>query len=302
MAADRAGDSRDDIRQFLDALWLERNLTQNTLQAYEQDLRDLLAYLEARDLQLRTVNGAILATYLAHRLQQGAALRSVSRARSSLRRFYAHGLREGWVPSDPAQDLPPTRSVRYLPQVPSEIDVEALLAAPDRDTSLGLRDAAMLELLYATGLRVSELVGLELSQLDLAAGVLKTFGKGRKERLVPIGAVAVAVMERYLAAARPQLLGNKVHPGVFLNRRGTTMTRQRFWQNITRYSELAGLPQRFSPHSLRHAFATHLLAHGADLRSVQLMLGHTQLSTTEIYTHVAQARLQALHAAHHPRG
>ncbi|MCE5393472.1 MAG: site-specific tyrosine recombinase XerD [Acidithiobacillus sp.] len=302
MAADQAGDGRDDIRQFLDALWLERNLSQNTLQAYEQDLRDLLAYLEARDLQLRTVNGAILASYLAHRLQQGAALRSVSRARSSLRRFYAYGLREGWVPSDPAQDLPPTRSARYLPKVPSEIDVEALLAAPDRDTSLGLRDAAMLELLYATGLRVSELVGLELSQLDLAAGVLKTFGKGRKERLVPIGAVAVAVMERYLAAARPQLLGNKVHPGVFLNRRGTTMTRQRFWQNITRYSELAGLPQRFSPHSLRHAFATHLLAHGADLRSVQLMLGHSQLSTTEIYAHVAQARLQALHAAHHPRG
>ncbi len=302
MAADQAGDGRDDICQFLDALWLERNLSQNTLQAYEQDLRDLLAYLEARDLQLRTVNGAILASYLAHRLQQGAALRSVSRARSSLRRFYAYGLREGWVPSDPAQDLPPTRSVRYLPKVPSEIDVEALLAAPDRDTSLGLRDAAMLELLYATGLRVSELVGLELSQLDLAAGVLKTFGKGRKERLVPIGAVAVAVMERYLETARPQLLGNKVHPGVFLNRRGTTMTRQRFWQNIVKYGELAGLPQRFSPHSLRHAFATHLLAHGADLRSVQLMLGHSQLSTTEIYAHVAQARLQALHAAHHPRG
>lgn len=289
-----------DIDTYLDALWLERNLSPLTLRAYAQDLEALQAYLQPR--RLRQAVSADLAGFLAFRLRGGAALRSVRRLLSSFRSFYVHALREGWVAQDPSQDLQSPRLGRPLPQVPSEAEVEALLASPDVSQPLGLRDAAMLELLYATGLRVSELVGLQLAQVDLQAGVLKTFGKGRKERLVPMGASAQDLVLQYLRHARPILLGGRAETALFLSQRACPMTRQRFWQIIRHYARLAGISYPLSPHSLRHAFATHLLDHGADLRSVQLMLGHAKLSTTEIYTHIAQARLAALHAAHHPRG
>lgn len=291
-----------DIAQFLDALWLERNLTALTLRAYGQDLEALRGYLQERNRSLREASNADLANFLAARLAAGAALRSLRRQLSSLRSFYAHALREGWIAQDPSRDLQSPRLGRHLPEVPSEAEVEALLAIPDQSQPMGLRDATMLELLYATGLRVSELVSLELFQVDVPAGVVKTFGKGRKERLVPMGARAQDLLRAYLSQARPLLLRNQAQTAVFLSQRAEPMTRQRFWQIIRRYAELASIHCSLSPHSLRHAFATHLLDHGADLRSVQLMLGHARLSTTEIYTHIAQARLQALHAAHHPRG
>ncbi|MDD3759519.1 MAG: site-specific tyrosine recombinase XerD [Acidithiobacillus sp.] len=292
----------EDVHQFLDALWLEKNLSAHTLQAYRQDLDSLFRHLQPRGLRLRQAEHADLSGFLAARLSAGAALRSVRRQLSSLRSFYAHALREGWIHRDPTLDLSSPRLGRYLPEVPTESEIEALLAAPDQSHPLGLRDATMLELLYATGLRVSELVTLQLSQVDIAAGVLKTFGKGRKERLVPIGERAQDLLADYLRRARPELLQQAAQAALFLSQRAAPMTRQRFWQLIRHYGRIAGIHCRLSPHSLRHAFATHLLDHGADLRSVQLMLGHAQLSTTEIYTHIAQARLQALHAAHHPRG
>ena len=297
-----AGGLDEDVHQFLDALWLEKNLSAHTLQAYRQDLDSLFRYLQPREMRLRQAEHADLAGFLATRLSAGAALRSVRRQLSSLRSFYAHALREGWIRRDPSLDLSSPRLGRYLPEVPTESEIEALLAAPDQSHPLGLRDATMLELLYATGLRVSELVTLQLSQVDIAAGVLKTFGKGRKERLVPIGERAQDLLADYLRRARPELLQQAAQAALFLSQRAAPMTRQRFWQLIRHYGRIAGIHCRLSPHSLRHAFATHLLDHGADLRSVQLMLGHAQLSTTEIYTHIAQARLQALHAAHHPRG
>mgnify|MGYP001626157475 CR=1 FL=1 len=292
----------EDLTRFLDHLWLEGNLAANSLAAYGRDLRLLERYLASRGRRLRDADAADLSTFLARRLQDGAALRSIARQLSSLRRFYAYAQREGWRGDDPSASLQHLHMGRHLPAVPSEGEVDALLAAPDRSTVLGLRDAAMLELLYATGLRVSELVGLLRAQLDLEAGVVLTLGKGSKERLIPVGEVAMEVLDRYLREARPQLLGQRQSPALFLSVRGEAMSRQRFWQTIKAYGAKAQIRAAFSPHSLRHAFATHLLDHGADLRSVQLMLGHAQLSTTEIYTHIAQARLQSLHRQHHPRG
>ncbi len=299
-----SGCNQEDLASFLDALWLEKNLAQNTLTAYGQDLEDLGHYLccSTGGNRLREATAAQLASFLAQKIADGQALRSVARKLSTIRRFYNYALREGWITHDPSAALEHPGMGRSLPAVPGEADVESLLAVPDRSTPLGLRDAAMLELLYATGLRVSELVSLGLSQLDLNAGLVKTFGKGRKERLVPVGEMALAVLRQYLQEARGTILGEHMATAVFVTRRGSRMTRQRFWQNIVRYAQLAGLGGHLSPHSLRHAFATHLLDHGADLRSVQLMLGHAQLSTTEIYTHVAQARLKLLHRTHHPRG
>jgi integrase/recombinase XerD len=243
----------------------------------------------------------MLARILGQKLQSGAAMRSVARMLSSIRRFYGYALRESWVTHNPSQNLQSPRLARYLPHVLSETQIEALLAAPDQTRPLGLRDAAMLELIYACGLRVSELVNLEMRQLDLSADLVMVFGKGRKERLVPMGEMAAERIAAYLQNARPRILGERISAAVFVTARGAAMTRQRFWQNIEAYAKVAGIEQSVSPHSLRHAFATHLLNHGADLRSVQLMLGHANLGTTEIYTHVAQARLKALHEKHHPR-
>ena len=293
---------RQRIDTFLDALWLEKNLGENTLTAYRQDLLQVAAALAEHDLTLTTADDGALARILGQRLQSGAALRSVVRLLSSVRRFYGYAEREGWVSRDPSRNLQSPRIGRVLPHVLSETETESLLAAPDCTHPLGLRDAAMLELMYACGLRVSELVNLETRQVDLGADMVVVFGKGRKERLVPMGEVASSRVTQYLQMGRPQILGQRISAFLFVTGRGTAMTRQRFWQNIERYARSAGITQTVSPHSLRHAFATHLLNHGADLRSVQLMLGHAALSTTEIYTHVAQARLKALHAKHHPRG
>ncbi|MGC9206603.1 site-specific tyrosine recombinase XerD [Acidithiobacillus sp.] len=289
------------IDAFLDALWLEKNLGENTLAAYRQDLLQLSLTLAEQDAHLLSADAGMLMRILGQKLQSGAAMRSVARLLSSIRRFYAYALRESWVTHNPSQNLQSPRLARYLPHVLSETQIEALLTAPDQTRPLGLRDAAMLELMYACGLRVSELVNLEMRQLDLSADLVMVFGKGRKERLVPMGEMAAERIAAYLQNARPRILGERISAAVFVTARGAAMTRQRFWQNIEAYAKVAGIEQSVSPHSLRHAFATHLLNHGADLRSVQLMLGHANLGTTEIYTHVAQARLKALHEKHHPR-
>jgi integrase/recombinase XerD len=294
-------EDRQRIDVFLDALWLEKNLGENTLAAYRQDLLQLCSALAEQDADLLSADAGMLARILGQKLQSGAAMRSVARMLSSIRRFYGYALRESWVTHNPSQNLQSPRLARYLPHVLSETQIEALLTAPDQTRPLGLRDAAMLELMYACGLRVSELVNLEMRQLDLSADLVMVFGKGRKERLVPMGEMAAERIAAYLQNARPRILGERISAAVFVTARGAAMTRQRFWQNIEAYAKVAGIEQSVSPHSLRHAFATHLLNHGADLRSVQLMLGHANLGTTEIYTHVAQARLKALHEKHHPR-
>ncbi|MDX5934109.1 site-specific tyrosine recombinase XerD [Acidithiobacillus thiooxidans] len=294
-------EDRQRIDVFLDALWLEKNLGENTLAAYRQDLLQLCSALAEQDADLLSADAGMLARILGQKLQSGAAMRSVARMLSSIRRFYGYALRESWVTHNPSQNLQSPRLARYLPHVLSETQIEALLTAPDQTRPLGLRDAAMLELMYACGLRVSELVNLEMRQLDLSADLVMVFGKGRKERLVPMGEMAAERIAAYLQNARPRILGGRISAAVFVTARGAAMTRQRFWQNIEAYAKVAGIEQSVSPHSLRHAFATHLLNHGADLRSVQLMLGHANLGTTEIYTHVAQARLKALHEKHHPR-
>ncbi|MDX5333013.1 MAG: site-specific tyrosine recombinase XerD [Gammaproteobacteria bacterium] len=295
--------SRRAIDRFLDAMWMERGLSDNTLAAYRNDLAGLAGWLEGQGHALLAAGRGDLQGYLAHRLQQGARPRSTARLLSSLRRFYRWSLREGLVTADPSAQIESPRLGRPLPDTLTEADVEALLAAPDLATDLGLRDRAMLELLYATGLRVSELVALRLDQVSLRQGVLRVMGKGSKERLVPMGEEAVARIEDYLRGARGDLLkGAGVSDALFVTRRGGAMTRQAFWYLIRRYAEQAGIRRHLSPHTLRHAFATHLLNHGADLRVVQMLLGHSDLSTTQIYTHVARARLKDLHAAHHPRG
>ncbi len=291
------------IEQFLDALWLERGLSRNTLSAYGTDLRQAAGWLrdqtngglcDARDIDLLG--------YLAHRAQNRTSPRTTARLLSSLRRFYAYLVRQGTVRDDPSAGLAAPKLGRSLPHALSEADVEALLAAPVVDDDLGLRDRAMLEVLYATGLRVSELVGLSLRQLNLRQGVVRVVGKGSKERLVPLGEEAMAWLERYLSTVRPGLANDPRVEAVFLTRRGRGLTRQAFWHLIKRHAVRAGITKPLSPHTLRHSFATHLLNHGADLRSVQMLLGHSDLSTTQIYTHVSRVRLKQLHAQHHPRG
>lgn len=290
------------IDRFLDALWLEKGLADNTRSAYSSDLSAFNGWLRERGLTLNEVARDAILDHLAWRLANGYKARSTARFLSGLRGFYRYLLREGLVSVDPSLlvDLP--RLGRPLPKALSEADVERLLAAPDIGDPLGLRDRTMLEVLYACGLRVSELVGLRLEQVSLRQGVLRTFGKGNKERLVPLGHEAIHWLERYQREARGQLLGDKASDVLFPSRRGDLMTRQTFWHRIKLHARTAGIAASISPHTLRHAFATHLLNHGADLRTVQMLLGHSDLSTTQIYTHIARARLQALHAAHHPRG
>ena len=291
------------IGRVLDQLWLEQGLSRHTLGAYESDLRLFAAWLEKQESGLDRADRVLIMQFLAERLSAGREPRSLARLLSALRRFYGWRVARGELALDPTLDIPPPRIGRPLPKALGEADVEALLAAPEIDTPLGLRDRAMLEALYATGLRVSELVGLGMSQISLGAGVVRVLGKGRKERLVPLGGEAVHWIERYLAEARPLLLeGLGESEALFVTRRGGPMTRQMFWTLIKRHAARAGIVAPLSPHTLRHAFATHLLNHGADLRVVQMLLGHSDLSTTQIYTHVARARLKALHQAHHPRG
>ena len=287
--------------QFLDAVWLESGLSENTLNAYRADLAAFEGWLGKKKLPLDAVTRAELLGYLAANVRQGLSPRSSARRLSTLRRFYRYLLREGLIGEDPTADVRSPSLGRPLPKSITETSVEKLLAAPP-ETTLGVRDRAMLETMYASGLRVSELVALALNELDLTTGLVRVTGKGGKERIVPLGDEATSRLGDYLKGARPSLLGEQKSGAVFLTRRGQPMTRQAFWQLIKRYSAAAGIDSSLSPHSLRHAFATHLLNHGADLRSVQMLLGHADLSTTQIYTHVAKARLQTLHASHHPRG
>ncbi|HEY0719726.1 MAG TPA: site-specific tyrosine recombinase XerD [Gammaproteobacteria bacterium] len=291
------------LERFLDALWLERGLTANTLSAYRSDLESFSRWLAARDSSLGDASREALLEYLQLRSREGARPRTTARLLSSLRRFYRYLVRERLRQDDPSARVESPKLGRPLPKSLTEEEVEALLDAPDISTALGLRDRAMLELLYATGLRVSELVGLTVGQISLLQGVVQVMGKGRKERLVPLGELAVEWLERFMRESRPLLVSSGApSDALFPSRRGEVMTRQAFWQHIKRYALVAGINKPLSPHTLRHAFATHLLNHGADLRVVQLLLGHSSLSTTQIYTHVARERLKALHAAHHPRG
>jgi len=287
--------------QFLDSVWLESGLSGNTLNAYRTDLAAFEAWLGKKSLALEAASRAEVLGYLAANVRQGLSPRSSARRLSTLRRFYRYLLREGLIQDDPTSDVRSPSLGRPLPKAITEASVEKLLAAPP-NTTLGVRDRAMLETMYASGLRVSELVALALNELDLTTGLVRVTGKGGKERIVPLGDEATGRLGEYLQTARPSLLGEHKSGAVFLTRRGQPMTRQAFWQLIKRYSALAGIDSSLSPHSLRHAFATHLLNHGADLRSVQMLLGHADLSTTQIYTHVARARLQSLHSSHHPRG
>ena len=292
-----------DIDNFCDALWLEDGLARATLASYRSDLGRLAGWLLQHDHEpLIDLRETTLAAFIAHLARQTRAT-SQARYLSTLRRFYRWQLSRGRIVSDPTLRLAnPTRPAR-LPKVMSENQVDALLDAPDIDTPIGLRDRAMLETLYATGLRVSELVNLKLHEVSLADGVLRAFGKGSKERLVPLGEQAIDWIERYIKGARADILGGQQDDALFITARGGPMTRQAFWQLIKRYAVRAGIaPEKLSPHVLRHAFATHLLNHGADLRVVQLLLGHADISTTQIYTHVARERLKSLHALHHPRG
>lgn len=294
------------IDQFLDAIWSERGLSNNTLAAYRRDLQSLSTWLKENQppsLSLLDVSKLHLLQYIAWRGTNGAKSSTMARVLSSLRRFYRYHVRINSITEEPTALIESPKLGRPLPGTISETQVEALINAPHIEEPLGLRDRAMLELLYATGLRVSELISLDHTQISLQQGVLRVMGKGNKERLVPMGDEAVDWLERYRLDARPILMqGKGTSNQFFVTQRGSGMTRQAFWYIVKRYAQIAYMSQNISPHTLRHAFATHLLNHGADLRVVQLLLGHSDLSTTQIYTHVAQARLQELHRKHHPRG
>ena len=300
MNAHARGDAAH-IDAFIDSLWLEAGLSANTLDAYRRDLIKFAAWLNARNSSLLDADAERVREYLRDK-RALASNRSAARALSSVKRFYRHAVRAEWLTHNPAAQAPAPPPTRALPKVLSEREVETLLDAPDISTALGLRDRAMIETLYATGLRVSEMVALQLSQLDVTNGLCRVTGKGDKERLVPLGEQAIDYLARYLTGARLELLGARLSAAVFVTRRGGAMTRQAFWHNLRRHAVAAGIRAEISPHTLRHAFATHLINHGADLRSVQMLLGHSSLSTTQIYTHVAAARLKTLHQQHHPRG
>ena len=283
---------------------MEQGLSKNTLNAYQTDLKSLSRWsaTDANASSLESLQKFHLQNYLAHRHQLGIKARSTARLLSTLRRFYQYLIRENRLSIDPSALLESPKLGRSLPKTLSERDVEALLEAPDLNDPLGMRDRAMLELIYATGLRVSELVGLDIHGINLQQGVVRVVGKGNKERLVPMGEEALSWIENYLKYARADLLNFSVSDKLFVTRRGGGMTRQTFWYMVKRYAKQASISLSLSPHVLRHAFATHLLNHGADLRVVQMLLGHSDLSTTQIYTHVAKERLKELHAQHHPRG
>jgi integrase/recombinase XerD len=292
------------LDRFSDGLWLEDGLARNTLDSYRRDLKQFAAWLDdAQGKALVDAAASDLQRHLAWQVEaKHAKPRTTSRLVSALKRFFQFALREGLRRDDPAAALDSPKLPRSLPKSLSEDEVEALLAAPPVDTAQGLRDRAMLETLYASGLRVSELVGLKTVQVSLDMGVVRVLGKGSKERLTPLGQEAIDWIERYQREARPALLGARKSDALFVTARGGPMTRQGFWGLVKRYAAAAGIARAISPHTLRHAFATHLINHGADLRVVQLLLGHADISTTQIYTHVARERLKALHRKHHPRG
>jgi integrase/recombinase XerD len=291
------------VDDFCDTLWLEDGLAKNTLEAYRRDLAQFAAWLEAaQGKRLLEGDVADVQAYLGHVFRRKTRASSAARLLSTLKRFYRYCLRQGRIKADPTLRIDAPKLPRGLPKSLTEEDVESLLEAPPVQKALGLRDRAMLETLYASGLRVSELVALKLGQVSQDMGVVRVMGKGSKERLVPLGEEAIAWIRRYLKEARPEILAGRAADALFVTARGGAMTRQMFWTLLRRYALLAGLRKPISPHTLRHAFATHLLNHGADLRVVQLLLGHSDISTTQIYTHVARERLKQLHAKHHPRG
>ena len=292
--------STDLIDQFLDAVWVEQGLSKNTLSAYSSDLRIFAKWLS--DKSMLDVDKGDLSRFLAARYAAGIGNRSTARILSSLRRFYGYYIRENSLIIDPTLLIESPHIGRPLPISLSELDVELLLNAPEVTNTNGFRDKTMLEVLYATGLRVSELVGLKFEQISFRQGVVRIIGKGNKERLVPVGEEAMSWLEAYMVQARKKLLGERQCDYLFVTNRGDGMTRQAFWHIIKRHAKKAGISKVLSPHTLRHAFATHLLNHGADLRVVQLLLGHADLSTTQIYTHIARERLKELHSKFHPRG
>ncbi len=290
------------LDQFIDGLWLEEGLAKNTLDSYRLDISQFARWLEnEHHATLLQVDQVTIQQYLAQRSPLTKA-RSISRLIASLRRFYRYYLRENKISKDPSVMIEAPKLPRSLPKSLNEGEVESLLAAPDVNQMIGMRDKAMLELLYASGLRVSELVGMKVMEVSLNEGVVRVTGKGSKTRLVPMGEVAVEWIQRYIQQARPQILQQRLSDALFVTQRGDAMTRQAFWYLIKRYALQAGIRKPLSPHVLRHAFATHLLNHGADLRVVQMLLGHADISTTQIYTHVARERLKQLHSVHHPRG
>ncbi len=297
-------DNQSLLDEFCDALWLEDGLARNTLESYRRDLQQFAAWLRERcGKGLLDAAHGDLEGYLSHQYNVARTRASTaSRELSSLRRFYRYLLRQGRLDADPTLNIASPKQVRSLPKSLTEADVEALLNIPDTLKPIGLRDKAMLETLYATGLRVSELVALKVMEASLDMGVVRVMGKGGKERLVPLGEEAITWIKRYLAEARPSLLEGRPSDALFVTARGAAMTRQGFWYLIKRRAVAGGVGKALSPHTLRHAFATHLLNHGADLRVVQMLLGHADISTTQIYTHVARERLKQLHSEHHPRG
>jgi integrase/recombinase XerD len=290
------------VSRFLDGAWMERGLSANTLAAYRADLMALSRWLITQGTQITKATRADLLGFIAWRVESGARPRSTARQLSSFRRFYRHLLREGSLKDDPTAQIAMPKIGRSLPKSLTEEEVEALLNAPTVADPLGARDRTMLEVLYATGLRVSELVSLKYSQLNLNQGVLRVTGKGDRERLIPLGEEAVRWLREFIGTGRGEILLDRNTDYLFPTRRGDHMTRQAFWHIIKRYARKANVQKELSPHTLRHAFATHLLNHGADLRVVQMLLGHSDLSTTQIYTHVARERMKDLHSTHHPRG
>ena len=289
------------IDNFIDELWLEKGLSKNTLTAYRNDIQTFSNWYKGNSLL--EVERVDLLDYLADRLKQGFSSRSTARSLSSLRAFYSHLTVRHNLKEDPTSRVESPKLGRSLPKTLSEEEVERLIKAPDVDDDIGLRDRAMLELIYACGLRVSELISLDILNINLRQGVIRVIGKGEKERLVPMGEEALHWIERYINKSRPNFIkaDNKITE-VFLSKRGKAMTRQTFWYRLKEYAQLASINKELSPHTLRHAFATHLINHGADLRTVQLLLGHSSLSTTQIYTEVARHRMKELHNEHHPRG
>ncbi|MCG5530428.1 site-specific tyrosine recombinase XerD [Halorhodospira halochloris] len=290
------------LEGFLDSLWSEQGLSEATLAAYRSDLEAVALHLNSCSEGLADASRANLLGFLAWRVGQGARPRTTARLVSSMRRFYRWLVRQGAREDDPSVDIEPPRLGQPLPGALTEDQVERLLAAPDTEDPLGIRDKSLLEVLYATGLRVSELVSLAVSSVNTRQGLVRVLGKGNKERLVPLGEEAQDWLKIYMREARPALIGVQPAEKVFVTKRGEGLTRQAFWYRIKHHASVAGIEREISPHTLRHSFATHLLNHGADLRAVQMLLGHADLSTTQIYTHVARHRLQRLHSEHHPRG
>lgn len=292
------------INDFISMLWVEKGLSDNTASAYRTDLSKFSLFLQSKSAltpDLVSVRKEDIQAYLTARFEQKLSQRSTSRFLSSLRSFFKYAIAKKWREDNPTQGVSNPKLPSYLPNTLSEKQVDDLLAAPSDDDPINVRDKAMLEVLYATGIRVSELVNLQMNEVSLLQGVIRVMGKGNKERLVPLGEVAIDCLAAYLKEWRPQLL-SKPSNTIFPSKRGSTMTRQTFWHRIKIHAKQAGIQVHLSPHTLRHAFATHLLNHGADLRVVQMLLGHSDLSTTQIYTHVATERLQSLVKNHHPRG